>query len=411
MRARASRIAIEFGPALVVAFALLPWIIAGGDVFPWRPATLDLEVYRVTVQDLLAGKDIYRTRASIADLPFIYPPIAVLLMVPFGLLPMTALQVVWTVIGLVAQWVVLKRCGVQRGLPMAWAMVALILAVEPIRTTLGYGQVNTLLMALVVADLLPHPDRRRWFPAGTWIGLAAAVKLTPLLFVVLLFASKRWVHALGATVTFGLLTGFGALILPGETVTFINKVVTGSMYGDPVYAGNQSLAALADREFGSVWAGLAFLALAGLLALVAVGVGARVWDRAGGETEGQERHANRVWVVGLVGMTTCLVSPISWTHHFVWLVPLALGALGSRLPRVVRWVSLGWCWWVALCIPLAFLPYGEGRELSFAWYQRVAVEVTPVVGVVLLMASLVWTLRGAPIAAPETVGRRVATEG
>lgn len=407
-RAHAARLVLEFLPAGIVAFALLPWIIASGDAMPWRPAMLDLEVYRVTVADLLGGGDIYETRASIAHLPFIYPPIAAILMVPFGVLPSTVLQVVWTLGGLFAQWVVLKRCGVGRGIPMAWAMVTLVLAIEPIRTTLGYGQINTMLMALVVADLLPHPQRRRWFPAGTWIGLAAAVKLTPLLFVVLLFAARRWRHAWGALASFGFLTGFGALILPHESLAFVRKVVTGDMYGDPVYSGNQSLAAFADREFGSVWAGLAFLGLAGLLALGSVYIGGVLWDRS---ADSETRWAHRVWVVGMVGMTTCLVSPISWTHHHVWLVPLALGALAGGLPLAIRVTSLAWAGWVALCIPLTFLPYGEGRELEFTWYQRIAVEVTPVLGVVILLLALGWTFRGArggagPVASP--VGRRVA---
>ena len=112
-----------------------------------------------------------------------------------------------------------------------------------------------------------------------------------------------------------------------------------------------------------------------------------------------------------MGLTTCLVSPISWTHHHVWLVPLALGALAGGLPLVIRVASLLWSGWVALCIPLTFLPYGEGRELEFTWYQRIAVEVTPVLGVVILLLSLVWTFRGARggvRSAVSPVGRRIA---
>lgn len=384
----------ELLPATIVAFALLPWIIAGGSAMPWRPALLDLEVYRVTVQDLLAGADIYLTRATEADLPFIYPPIAAVLMVPFGMLPSWLLQIVWTLLGLGAQWLVLKRCGVARGIAMSWAMVTLVLAVEPIRTTLGYGQVNTILMALVVADLIVRPGTRRVFPAGTWVGLAAAIKLTPLLFVAFLVFTKRWRHAFGALATFVVLTGFGALVLPAESAEFLRKVITGDMYGDPVYAGNQSLGALIDREFvgasGNPLIGLVGLAVGGVLALLATWVAARIWSTGDVET----CHARRVWAIGLMGLATCLASPISWTHHHVWLVPLALGALGGAVPATLRVLSLLWSGWVAVCVPLGFLPYGEGREAHFDLLQRACVELTPVLSTVLIIWSFVWVLRG-----------------
>ena len=74
---------------------------------------------------------------------------------------------VWTA-GLVwAQQSVMKRCRAPRGWKLGLLGIAVMLAVEPIRTTLGYGQVNTILMALVVADLLPRPGRSlEAIPAG-----------------------------------------------------------------------------------------------------------------------------------------------------------------------------------------------------------------------------------------------------
>ena len=97
----------------------------------------------------------------------------------------------------------MKRCGVPRGWVLGLVGVAVVLAVEPIRTTLGYGQVNTLLMALVVADLLPdRAGERRRIPQGTLIGLAAAIKLTPALFVVFAFLVGRRRVAWTAMISF-----------------------------------------------------------------------------------------------------------------------------------------------------------------------------------------------------------------
>ena len=86
-------------------------------------------------------------------------------MVPLAFGPYTLWQLVWTLLLIWAQQSVLKRCGVPRGWVLGLVGVAVVLAVEPIRTTLGYGQVNTMLMALVVADLLP--DRPGASSAGS----------------------------------------------------------------------------------------------------------------------------------------------------------------------------------------------------------------------------------------------------
>ena len=142
-------------PPFVVALVILPLIIQYGSSDPWQPSTIDLQVYVYAVKDMLAGQDIYATTTPFWNLYFIYPPIAAILMVPLAFGPYVFWQVVWTA-GLVwAQQSVLKRCGVPRGWKLGLIGVAVVLAVEPIRTTLGYGQVNTMLMALVSPTCCP----------------------------------------------------------------------------------------------------------------------------------------------------------------------------------------------------------------------------------------------------------------
>lgn len=378
----AGRLLLETLPALAVALLLLPWIISGGSAWPWQPAMIDLDVYRAAVTDLLAGKDIYLTRTPFWDLPFIYPPIAAILLVPISLLPLGAVQVLWAVLTVLAQRLILVRAGVRRGAAVAIANVALVAAFEPFRTTLGYGQVNTLLMALVVADLLPARRPTR-FPRGALIGLAAAIKLTPLLFLVFAFLAGRRATAYIGAASFAVLTGIGALVLPGESWTFLQKVLAGDLYGDPVYVGNQSLnavfARLAGTDPGVVAVGLGVSALVGLLALAA----ALLWWRAG----------QHVLAVGLVGLATCLASPISWTHHFVWALLVALGA-GPHLSRFSRALALSWAAWVALCPMLAFLPYANGAESAYTFGQTIVANAGPVVGFVLTVTLLVEAPRG-----------------
>jgi alpha-1,2-mannosyltransferase len=371
------RIGAEIVPPLVVALVILPFVIAYGRFWPWRPSTIDLEVYVYAVRDMLAGRDIFATTTPFWNLYFIYPPIAAVLMVPLAIGPYAMWQVIWTAALVWAQQSVLRRCGVPRGWKLGLIGIAVVVAVEPIRTTLGYGQVNTLLMALVAADLLPDvPGERRRIPRGALIGLAAAIKLTPALFVIFaLLIGKRRV-ALAGIMSFVVFTGLGAVLLPGETVAFWGGLSGGdTRTASPLYAGNQSLLGVFFRLGGtSVVTTLTGLAVAGLVALLGTGVAAHWWQRG-----------EKVFAVALVGLCTNLASPLSWTHHYVWIVPLAVAVIRGGLPPWVRLLGGFWVLWVSISLPLAALPYGGGRERDFTVGQQVVANLGPVLGLVLVM--------------------------
>ena len=453
---RVTRLAVELLPPLVVALVILPFVIAYVRYWPWHPATIDLEVYVYAVKDMLAGGDIFATKTPFWNLYFIYPPVAAVLMWPLAFGPYAMWQVLWTAGLVLAQQSVLARCGVPRGWKRGLLGVAVVLAVEPIRTTLGYGQVNTLLMALVVADLLPdRPGQRRRIPPGTLIGLAAAVKLTPALFVVFAFLLGRRALALGAIGSFLAFSLLGAIFQFQRTVEFWTGLSGGdTRTASPLYTGNQSLLGVFFRLAGSsVATTLAGLAVAGTVALLAVLVAAHWWQAG-----------QRVFAVGLVGLATNLASPLSWTHHYVWILPLAVavvlpyaggqaGGLAAAaadqgrsqtwsrssatvaailskpfdrlrantpvpqpgrgpsrwrwwreahvvlaephparaLPRWARGLAGFWVLWVCACLPLAVLPYGGGRERSFTFGQSLVANLGPTLGVVLVV-GLAWQL-------------------
>ncbi|QGF24840.1 glycosyltransferase 87 family protein [Raineyella fluvialis] len=378
---RVGRVLLEFGIPFVVAVLLVPFVITGGRLWPWEPAMIDLDVYRFGVQSLLSGQGIYDVLSPAWKLAYIYPPFAAIVMLPLALGPTWLWRLLWVALLVVAQQSVLRRCGVPRGLVLGLVGAAALVAVEPLRTTLGYGQVNTLLMALVVLDLLP--DRRRRWPRGVGIGVAAAIKLFPALFGVFALFARRARMAWTSAAAFGVATVLGIIVLPAESLRFWTFQIPAGTSG-PQYVGNQSLQGLTTRFFGmSLTARGLFAVLAAVVAVLAILV-ARYWWLTG----------HKVFALSLVGLATSLVSPLAWTHHFVWVLPLLVAVVtDDGLPVWVRRVGMFWGLWISIQLPLTILPYADNAAAHYSFWQNLVANVTPLVGLLLYIGLFVDLLR------------------
>lgn len=379
MTGRASR---EYVPGLVVALLLAPFVIKGGQLWPYQPHLADLDAYYYAVRGMLRGEFIYDVASPRMLLRFVYPPVAGVLMAPLAVGPYVFWQVAWTVLNVAAQVEVLKRCGVRRGWTLGLITAGLLIAMEPIRTTLGYGQVNTLLMMLVVIDLLPAPaGRERWWPQGLFIGLAAAIKLTPLLFVVFLVFIGRRTSALVAAASFSFWTLVGYYALPKESLFFWQSLSDGLNTPEgALYVGNQAISGAFARLISPEATQGATL-MSGIVALLGVTVAAKWW----------QRH-ERVFAVGVVGLSLCLASPLSWTHHFVWALVLFASLAQTRLPEWIRLAMGVGVVWISFGAPL-MLPYGLAQELTYTPTQQLIGSFTPVWGTAFIIALVFDELR------------------
>jgi alpha-1,2-mannosyltransferase len=229
-----------------------------------------------------------------------------------------------------------------RRLSATLCAAAVALWLEPVRQTLSFGQVNLVLMLIIVADLC-LPDTRRW--KGLGVGLAAGFKLTPLIFIPYLLLTRRYRAAAVATATFGLTIAISLLALPAATEhywldgLFLNP----NRLGGIRYVGNQSLNGALLRLFGSASTAQPYrLATEAVVAIVGLLLAAWV-SRRGQEMAG-------ILICALTGL---LVSPVSWSHHWVWVAPalvvLADAATGSRWLRI----SGRWRGWLGLTIVAA----------------------------------------------------------
>lgn len=352
--------------------------IVGGTFWPWHPGMIDLEVYLRTGGLVLSGGDFF----AAAGLPWIYPPFAALLTVPFALLSFEVAAVVWLVACVAALASVLYRLGVA-GWRLSVLTTVVILLVQPVRDTLGFGQLGIFLVAAVVLDSAPGPRllRRRFLPEGWLTGLAAAVKLTPAVVAVYTFFAGKRKAGLVAFGAFLAATALGFALLPSASVRYWTKLASGDsgMNSGIDFASNQSVMGMWSRLTGQLSGG--GLALSALV--VVLGVWAAVL---------MHRHGQVTLAVCLAGLTSLLASPISWSHHYVWLVPLAVVLWKERdLPGYLRRPGLAYAAW-GMVAPFMWLPNGNNVELSYLPWQQLVDNIGIVAGVCLLAGSAATAL-------------------
>ena len=355
----------------------------GGTFLPWRPMMVDLEVYRQAGAVLLAGGDFY-------DLPgplqFLYPPFAAVLALPLALLPATVVQLGWTAAGALALVAILHRFGL-KGWVLSLAGSAVVYLVEPVVQTLTFGQLGIFLVALVVLDLAPGPRvfSRRLLPEGALTAVATAIKLTPAIFVLYLLLVRKFRAFWVAVVTGVVVTLISFAFVPAASYEFWTRLAHGDtgLGHSIIYYTNQSVMADIVRIFGLGQTP----AIVGLVLSAAVAV-AGLWAATLWHRLGDVRLA-----VNLCGVAGLLASPVSWLHHFVWVVPLAM-SLVERRPigrrRLPTWyLALGWVFvgWIVVA-PFTDLPNGADVELQWTWSQHLLASITALAGLVLLSGAI-----------------------
>ncbi len=315
----------------------------------------DLGVYRGAVRYwLVDGGDLYDYLYQDTEYGFTYPPFAALVFSPLALTtwPVAvaiSIAVNATAVVLLLRWFVAPMVRRHQGpVLMVGALAFLaVLVFEPARDTFSFGQVNLALLVLVLADLRRldlHSLTKgsRW--AGVGIGLASAIKLTPVVFIGYLIVTRQCRAAAVATGTAAGATLLAVLVAPSTSAQFwLGALWDTDRVGRLEYVSNQSLRGVMARlDLPSAW----------WLAAVAVVLAAwfvRVRFQA---------RPDHVAGFAVTGIVACLISPVTWVHHLVWLLPalfrLIDAALQARSKRrlallfaayVILSSSVVWLWW------------------------------------------------------------------
>ncbi len=395
-----------------VASSWAPWVLlavtgvlhvlatlAGGDPF----LMVDLAVYVDGARHLTDGT-LYDFFSEPLHLPFTYPTFSAIIFTPMTWLPWTLLRILWQLasfgaIGLMAYSTLrlLGRAGPRAPQPLQHVrgivvtITALGLWLEPVRTTFNYGQINLFLCALLLAGAVAGKE---WL-AGASVGIAAGVKLTPAITGLYYLLQKRWSAVIWSIVFFAGTVAIGLLLLPAETWRFFTKLMLDPARTGPVWSAiNQSLrgaiARIAGADLTSVWFVLA--ALAAVLGVWVAWVCLRARDRAAG--------------LLAVQFTGLLISPISWSHHWVWVLPLLLWCLFGPHQRLTSVRVLAIAWLVGTCSYLVSILIAMqyiGQLASRPWWQAWLGSIYPVLGVATLVLLAMVNLR---VRAPGPAGER-----
>ena len=372
---RAGVAAAAVGGAFLAAIAALL-------IFQGNPGWMyDAKVYREGAQAVLSGHDLYN---NLHRAGFTYTPFAALAFVPLAPLSTSVMGVLWTTVSMVCLelsiWLCLGWIGIARkrlrfGITAAACLAAIWL--DPVSSTLLSGQVNLVLMLLVLVDFW-LPDGNRW--KGIGVGVAASIKLLPAFFILYFLVTRRLRAAAMAAATFAATVAVGFVALPKDSIKYWGgTVLDSSRVGDPQNPRSQSLQSLLVRWLHtSQNIRPAWLVLSLAIAIAALTLA--VWANGKGD---------QLLAVCTSAAAMLLISPITWQHHWVWVVPFMLWLAPHA------WRSRSRLLWIAAAValtefyvrPYQWIPVDPVADLHLGTWQLALSSTYALSAIVLLAAT------------------------
>lgn len=311
---------------------------------------------------------------------FTYSPFAAIVFVPVAALPLAVARVGWDLVSVVALAyscvLITKLAGYRPSRIMVAGVVAAAMALDPVYETLFLGQINLILLALILTDIWRvSRGRDAGIGAGIGVGIAAAIKLTPAIFIVFFLLAGRTKAAVTGAGTFVLCGLAGLLIAPDASRLYWRHLFFDTHRVGAPYISNQSPYAAAIRiaegqgHIGAWWIVIP-LAFA-VTGLTSAAILARRQDWLG--------------ATAVTGTTGLLVSPISWAHHWVWILPvlILLVRAGHRIAAAAGYLLFA-------LAPFWFTPHSAGpNEYGFHWLLTLVANCFLIAGLAFL-AHMAW---------------------
>lgn len=331
---------------------------------------------------------VYADQTPDFPLPFTYPPFAALVFYPLHLLPFGLVAFCWQ-LGIIAALYGVVRVsqrllGVVAGHGHRTAMVWTAVAIwtEPLRSNFDYGQINVIL----VLGVLCAAYSSRWWLSGLLVGLSAGIKLTPAVTGLYFLGMRRWAAAIFSAVVFFATVGLSIAVIGQQARYYFTDLLGDAGRVGPIGTSfNQSWRGAVSRILGhdAGYGPVVLFAIAVTAVLAMLAWRALDSDRLGS-----------LLVVQLFGL---LISPISWTHHWVWLVPLMIWLIDGpwRSRPGARWLGWGWLLLTLVGVPW-LLSFAQPTiwQISRPWY----LAWTGLIYIVATLATLIWiAANGRPV--------------
>ena len=316
---------------------------------------IDMIIYREGVKAFMAGDEVYSVPMMAGDiaLPFLYPPFGALVMVPLAgdwFSDAMAGDIVIILSNLLIGLIVLllafalnkqrvTRFASSDVISVASLIWGIVLIFEPVRLNNGFAQINIILMALVALDLIPR-KRLKWLPQGWLIGVAAAIKITPLAMLLYFLVRKELKPIITAGISAIVATTIAAAVrwdVTWEyfTVNLLSMGSGGEIGVQTAYQSNSSIKGFLERLYTSQesmeTASMITTIIWFCLAIITVVLGG--WLMIALMKRGLNIEA---FIINAFIML--LISPVSWSHHWVWLT-IAIPVL---FYRALTWRNLNW---------------------------------------------------------------------
>lgn len=271
---------------------------------------IDLQVYIDAAERLFLNKGLYNHEEGY--LPYTYPPIASFFFIPFIFIESEWAAVLMTMFSLILMvrvvYLLLSIIGF-KDLRLIFLLSFLMLLLEPVTETFGFGQVNLILLWLIVEDILGNS---LFLKRGILTGIASAIKLTPLIFIFSFVIGNKIRTAVMASLAFVICGLIGIIIVRDDSFLFwSNLIFDPKRVGGVAYATNQSVNGLLWRLLGEggslyIWAIIGVLngAICTLISRSLI------------------QKDDKLGFLSFTALAMLLISPISWSHHWVWALPM-----------------------------------------------------------------------------------------
>jgi hypothetical protein len=364
-----------------VVYGLLGLELAVVVVFAATYNALDFRIYMWGGHAVLDDSRLYLALAY--GHWFTYSPFAAIVFVPVAELPLAVARVGWDLVSVAALAYsctrIVQLAGYRPTRLAVAGFVAAAMALDPVWETLFLGQINLILLALILTDVWLVSRGSSGLAVGVGVGIAAAIKLTPAIFIVFFLLARRTRAAFVAAGTFAGCGLIGFLVAPHASKLYWEHLSHDTGRVGAPYISNQSPYAAAIRIAGGQahigwWWAMVSLAFAVIGLAVAVML---------------VRRQDWLGATAVTGATGLLVSPVSWAHHWVWVLPALVLLLRAR-----HWIAAGAGYLLFAVAPFWFTPHAGGpREYGFHWLTSLVANCFLFAGLAFLAYMALTQLR------------------